>query len=159
MKIVSFLVFLLILLSFALLVLWFLKRKERKYKFTILAIPLLLVLAFGCTYIPHKIVSIDPSNVSKITVFDGNTGKDLEITNVTDINRIIGNLNEVTFQKGKPSFMYMGYSFRTTIFDNKGKSIEELIINSNDTIRYKGFFYTSIENSIDYDYIGQLVRK
>ena len=53
----------------------------------------------------------------------------------------------------------MGYSLRTTIYDNKGKSIKELIINSNDTIKYKGFFYTSVSNSIDYDYIKQLVRK
>ncbi|MRH41445.1 hypothetical protein GH741_02000 [Aquibacillus halophilus] len=149
----------LILLSITLLVLWFLKRKDKKYKLAIIIIPFLFLIAFGTTFIPHKVVSIDPSNVSKITIFDGNTGYDTEITNKTDINHIVRNLNEVTFQKGKPSFLYMGYSFRTTIFDDKGKSIKKLTINSNDTIRYKGFFYTSIDNLLEYDYIEQLVRE
>lgn len=72
---------------------------------------------------------------------------------------MINNLNEVTFQKGKPSFGYLGYSFRTIIFDDKGKKIKELTINSNDTIRYNGFFYTSVDNTIDYDYIEKLVRE
>ncbi|MBU8880876.1 hypothetical protein BGM26_18135 [Bacillus sp. FJAT-29790] len=131
----------------------------KKIKWIIIAIPLILLLIFSLTYIPHKVMSVDTSNVSKVAVFDGNTGYDIEITDETDINYIINNLNEVTFQKGKPSVGYMGYSFRTTIFDKKGKTIKELIINSNDTIRYKGFFYTSVDNLIDYDYIEQLVRK
>jgi hypothetical protein len=111
------------------------------------------------TYIPHKIISIDPSNISKITVFDGNSGNEVEITDATDINHIIGNLNEVTFQKGKPSFGYSGFSFRTAIFDDNGKKITELTINSKDTIRHKGFFYTSVDKLIDYNYIEQLIRK
>ncbi|MFD1038386.1 hypothetical protein ACFQ3N_08235 [Virgibacillus byunsanensis] len=159
MSVISFVVVLLLLLSFSSFAFWFWRRKERKYKFAFLWIPFLLLLAFGATYIPHKVVSIDPSEVSKITVFDGNTGYDLEITDVTDINHIIRNLNEVTFQKGKLSFGYMGFSFRTTIFDHNGKSMKEITINSDDTIRYKGFFYNSIDHSIEYDYIEQLVRK
>ncbi|WP_028609885.1 hypothetical protein [Paenibacillus harenae] len=131
----------------------------KKRKWIIIAVPLVLLLMFALTYIPHKVVSIDPSIVSNITVFDGNTGYEMEITDVNDITKIINNLSEVSFQKGKPSFGYMGYSLRITIFDNKGKTIKELIINSNDTIRYKGFFYTSVDNSIDYDYIEHLVRK
>ncbi len=125
----------------------------------ILAIPILLVLMFALTYIPHKVVDIDPSNVAKIIVFDGNTGYEMEITEEIEIEHIIDNLNDVTFQKGKSSFGYMGYSFNTTIIDKKGKTIKELIINSSDTIRYKGFFYKSVDNPIDYDYIEQLVRK
>jgi hypothetical protein len=131
----------------------------KKIKWILVAIPFVLLLIFALSYIPHKVVNINPYNVSKITVFDGNTGNNIEITKETDINHIISNLNDVTFQKGKPSFGYSGYSFRTTIFDNEGKAIKELIINSASTIRYKGFFYTSGDNSIDYDYIDQLVRK
>lgn len=131
----------------------------KKRKWIIIAVPLVLLLLFALTYIPHKAVSIDASKVSEITVLDGNTGYKIEIIDRNDIDHIINNLNEVTFQKGKSSFGYKGYSFRTTINDKKGKSIKELIINSNDTIRYKGFFYTAVNNSIDYDYIKQLVRK
>ena len=45
----------------------------------------------------------------------------MEITDESNIKHIINNLNEVTFQKGKSSFGYMGFSFNTTIFDKKGK--------------------------------------
>jgi len=131
----------------------------KKRKWIIIAIPLVLLLLFALTYIPHKVVNIEASKVSEITVLDGNTGNKIEVTNITDIDHIINNLNGVTFQKGKSAFGYKGYSFRTTIYDEKGKSIRELIINSNDTIIYKGFFYTVENNSIDYDYIKKLVHK
>ncbi|MFD1019481.1 hypothetical protein [Thalassobacillus hwangdonensis] len=131
----------------------------KKRKLLIIAVPILLVFLYGFTYFPQKLISIDPSEVSKITVFDGNTGEKVEITDEADINHVILNLNEVTFRKGKPSFMYSGYSFDTTILNHEGKSLMELTINTSDTIRYKGFFYTAVENSIDYDYMESLVRK
>ncbi|WP_044022201.1 hypothetical protein [Bacillus sp. SG-1] len=130
-----------------------------KIKWLFIAIPIVLLIMFALTYIPHKVVSIDPSNVSKIKIFDGNTGNQMEITDESNIKHVINNLNEVTFQKGKSSFGYMGFSFKTTIFDKKGKAIKELTIHSSDTIRYKGFFYKSADNSIDYDYIEKLVRR
>jgi len=159
MNIVFFLIVLLLLLSIVLVAFWFWKRIAGKYKVIIIVIPLVVVLAYGGTYIPHKVVSIDPADVSKIYIFDGNTGYDFEITDKDDIDHIINNLNEITFQKGKLAFMYMGFSFNTTIYEKKGKVIKELTINSNDTIRYNGFFYTSTDKPIDYDYIAQLVRK
>lgn len=122
-------------------------------------IPLMLILLYTVTYIPHKVVNIDPATVSKITVFDGSTGYSIDITDENKINHIINNLNEITFQKGKSSFGYLGYRFNTSIFDEKGKEIKELIINSKDTIRYKGFFYTSEDQPIDFDYIEELVRE
>lgn len=132
----------------------------KKRKWSIIAVLLVVsLLLFALTYIPHKVVSIDVLKVSKITVLDGNTGYKIEINDINHIEHIINNLNGVTFRKGKSSFGYKGYSFRTTIYDKKGKPIMELLINSNDTIRYKGFFYTAENNSIDYSYIKQLVHK
>ncbi|WP_456270972.1 hypothetical protein [Bacillus sp. AK031] len=125
----------------------------------IAAIPSVLLLIFALTFIPHKFMNIDPSDVSKITVFDGNTGFETEITDRESIRHIINNLNAVTTQKGKPSFGYMGYSFRTTIFNQEGQRLKEFIINSDDTIRYRGFFHRAVHHSIDYEYIERLVRK
>jgi hypothetical protein len=131
-----------------------------KKKWRIIAvIPLFLLILFAFTYIPHNFLNLDPSDVSRITVFDGNTGLETEITDRDAIQHIINNLNTVTTQKGKPSFGYMGYSFRTTIFDQKGKELKEFIINSDDTIRYRGFFHRAADHSIDYEYIEKLVRK
>ncbi|MDR7073566.1 hypothetical protein J2X07_002553 [Fictibacillus barbaricus] len=118
-----------------------------------------LALIFALTYIPHKILSIEPTEVSKITIFDGNTGIKTIITDKNNINHIINNFNDVTFQKGKSSFGYMGYSFRTTIFDNEGKVTKEFTINSSDTIIYNGFFFKTKDNAIEYDYLEKLVSK
>ncbi|MGP4041556.1 hypothetical protein ACTWP4_16870 [Gracilibacillus sp. D59] len=128
----------------------------KKRLLIVVIIPLLVLLIFGLTYIPYKVVNWEPSNVSKITVFNGNTGSELEIIDQTEIEYIINNLSDVTFQKGKPSFGYTGYSFRTTIYNDNGKAIDELIVNSNEVIRYKGFFYTAKDNSIDYNYLESL---
>jgi hypothetical protein len=125
----------------------------------IAAIPFVLLLLFALTFIPHKFLNVNPTDVSRITVFDGNTGFETEITDRDSISHIIKNLNAVTTQKGKPSFGYMGYSFRTTIYDEEGKRIKEFIINSDDTIRYRGFFHRAVHHTIDYEYIEALVRK
>jgi len=54
---------------------------------------------------------------------------------------------------------YMGFSYRTTIFNDQGKPIKKLTINSPDTIRYKGFFYKTRGYQIDYEYIKELVAR
>lgn len=129
--------------------------KQRRRRILIIVIPLLLALLYGTTYLPQKVISINPAAVAKINIFNGNTGQQIEITDEADIQQIINNLNEVVFQKGKISLGYMGYSFRTTIYDHQGKAIEEMIINSEHKIRYKGFFYETKGKSINYDYIDR----
>ncbi|WKA57055.1 hypothetical protein QWY16_11105 [Planococcus shenhongbingii] len=128
-------------------------------KWLVIAVPFLLLLAFAWTYIPQKVVSIEPANVSKIAVFDENSMKLMEITKKKDINHLVDNLNKVTLQKGTPSIGYIKFSYRTVFFDDEGKEIKDLTINSRDTIKYKGFFYRSEDHLIDYDYIEELVSK
>ncbi|ADU28785.1 hypothetical protein [Evansella cellulosilytica] len=146
-------IFILLLLGFLSIML----IKKVKNKKVLLLVPFILVFTFALTYIPHSVVSMNPSGVSKITIFDGNTGSETVITEKDHIEYIITDLSDVTFQKGKSSFGYMGYSFNTKIYNEKGKVVKELIINSEDTIRYKGFFYTAKDELIDYDYIKNLV--
>lgn len=134
--------------------------KNRKYvKWFLLGILVILTLLFSLTYLPHKVINIEPSNVSKVIIFDGNTGNELEITDRKNLYYFITNLNNIRFQKGKPSIGYMGYSFRTTFLDHSGKVIKEVTINSSDTIRYNGFFYKSQNSDIDYDYLVKLTRE
>lgn len=131
----------------------------RRKRTILLAIVLLLALFYATTYIPQKLVHIDPASVGKIHVFDGNTGLQIDITETDDIQHIVNNLNHITFHKGKLSLGYMGYSFRTTIYNKKGKVIKRFIINSSDTIRYNGFFYKTQGNMIEYDYMKQLFEQ
>ncbi|WBW96471.1 hypothetical protein [Oceanirhabdus sp. W0125-5] len=117
---------------------------------------LILVVLYGLTYIPHRISHIKPNEVSKINIRCGYNGDYIEITKKSDIEHIINNLNSVTFKKDKPSFFYMGYSFNLKIYNNKQRVIKKLIINSEETIRYKGFFHRAKKNKIDYEYIKNL---
>ncbi|WP_099363227.1 hypothetical protein [Fredinandcohnia onubensis] len=130
-----------------------------KLKTILIIVPLLIVLLYSFTYVPHKVFDINPDEVSKIHIVDGNSGYRMDITSEQEINRIITNLNEGTFKKGKLSAGYMGYRFDTTIYDTNGESMKELIINSSDTIRYKGFFYTSTDTELEYEFIDELVEK
>jgi hypothetical protein len=130
--------------------------KKRKTVLLVLAACVLFGLLYATTYIPRKLITIDPASISKIEIFDGTRGESRTITAAEDLDHIIANLNRITFQKGKCSFGYTGYRFRLTIYNQKGKEHQSLIINSSDLIRYRGFFYTDKENSIDIDYITNM---
>ena len=108
---------------------------------------------------PYIITDIGPLNVSKIEVFDGNTGKSLTITDKNDIAYIITNLNSVSLNKEKLSLGYMGYSFKTKIFRNDGSLYKEFIINSNAMIRKDPIIYRDSSKSIDYGYIQRLFER
>lgn len=130
---------------------------KRIIKISLLVIILLVLLFYGLTYLPHKIVNIAPSEVSSIHIFDGNTGKSISITNKNNIKHIIKNLNSIIFSKGQLAVWYMGYSFKVTIYKNDESVYKEFIINSKDTIRNGLFFLKDKSNSIDYDYIKRLL--
>ena len=108
---------------------------------------------------PCSITNIAPSEVSKIEIFDGNTGKSITITDASDIEHIITNLNKVSLKKEKISLGYMGYSFRTTVYKDNSEVYKEFIINSSNTIRKDPFFYRDSSGSIDYKYIQKLFDK
>ncbi len=106
-----------------------------------------------------SITDIAPSEVSKIEIFDGNTGESITIVNSTDIEHIINNLNVILLKKEKVSLGYMGYSFRTTVYKSNGDVYKKFSINSSDTIRKDPFFYFDSTGSIDYKYIQKLFDK
>ena len=108
--------------------------------------------------LPYSIANINPSEVSKIDIFDGNTGKSITIIDTIDIEHIIENLNKVSFKKDKISLGYTGYAYRTTIYKMDGNVYKEFIINSKDTIRKDPFFYKDTSESIDYKYIQDLIQ-
>lgn len=114
--------------------------------------PLVLILLYGLSYIPSKIVSINQSHVFKIELLDGNDGKQTTIVDRENIEHIITNLNSITFLKGKPSFFSSGYGFRLKIYNSRENVIKDITINSENGVRYNGFFYTTTKRNIDYEY-------
>lgn len=126
------------------------KKSYNKRKY-ILITGLVIGLLYATTFIPQRVITTSPSSVSRIHVFDGQSGYELNLNDRDDIYAVMNNLNDVTFQKGKPSIGYMGYSYRVTLYDQDGDELDEFIINSEDTLRYHGFFYTAKSGNIDYD--------
>ncbi|WP_018753022.1 hypothetical protein [Paenibacillus sanguinis] len=130
-----------------------------KQKIFLLVLTAMIVVVGGLyalSYMPRKIINIEPSNVSKIEIFDGNRGEQLIVTDEEQKKHLISNLNKISFRKEKLSIGYIGYKFRTTIYNKNGKVYKEIIINASDTLRYRGFFYTTESGMIDFDYIDSL---
>ena len=118
----------------------------------------ILIAIFLLTFIPHKLVDVDPQDVSSIYIFDGRSGHHIEIKDKDTINYIIENLDSVTFQKGKPTLFRMGAGLRVTIYTNKYFPYKKLIINTDNNVRYWGFFYGTKVNKIDYKFLQNLLK-
>jgi len=117
---------------------------------------LLLALLWIWWLVPSKMIKINPQEVKKIEIFNGNNGKEILITERSEIEHIINNIKSISFKKEKISIGYMGYSFRTTIYKSNGSVYKTFIINSEDTIRRDPFFYRDSTGSIDYNFIKDL---
>ena len=105
-------------------------------------------------------MDLDPNEVMEIVVFNGNTGNTTHITDRSQIDHIIENLNNVEIKRWKLSVGYMGYSFRIKIYLSDGYVAggwNNYIINSSDLIRKDPFFYNVVEGNIDYNYIDSIV--
>lgn len=135
----------------------------KKKLLIILSIISIVVISGVIWYIsPLDLIQLNPEDVLEISIFDGNTGTSLHITEKEDITYIINNLNVVKLKRKKVSTGYTGYSFKTTIYLNNGEEANgwnNFIINSKDTIRKDPFFYNVVEGSIDYQYIKSLIQE
>ena len=135
----------------------------KKKLLIILSIISIVVISGVIWYIsPLDLIQLNPEDVLEISIFDGNTGTSLHITEKEDITYIINNLNVVKLKRKKVSTGYTGYSFKTTIYLNNGEEANgwnNFIINSKDTIRKDSFFYNVVEGSIDYQYIKTLIQE
>ena len=133
--------------------------KKRAAIFASLAVVVLVILAIWFNA-PIDLMNINSNEVSEIVVFNGNTGKETHITDESQIENIINNLNDIKMKRWQPSVGYMGYSFKVTIYLSDGKKADgwnDFIITSGDMIRKDPFFYTVVEGSLDYDYIDSIV--
>ncbi|MDQ0063461.1 hypothetical protein [Paenibacillus harenae] len=130
-------------------------NRKRAFLLVIIACACMLLL-YGLTYLPRKMMDANPQEVSQITIFDGGSGYELDITDPATIEHIVSDIGGVTFTKNKFALGYMGYSYRLTAYNHKGKVINRFIINSEDTVRYKGFFYKAQGETVDYEYLRQL---
>ena len=120
--------------------------------------PILLLILVAYYYAPVTFLKgVDPADIAAITIFDGNTGSESEITKQKDIAYIVENIQGVPVRRTGISILEIGYRFRMTFTDEKGELVETLTINSTDTIRKDPFFLTSEEGGLCFDYIWDLM--
>lgn len=134
---------------------------KRLVLISIAIVILLLFILLAWYKIPFDLMNLNPKEVLKIVVFNGNTGNTTHIEDREEIDLIIHNLNSVKLQRGKVSVKYDGYSFITTIYLTNGeeaKGWNNFIINSGNTIRKDPFFYSVVEGNLDYEYIKSIVN-
>jgi hypothetical protein len=83
----------------------------------LLTIVAVLAVGIGIWYnVPINLMDLEHDEVIEIVVFNGNTGNATHITDETQIEHIIENLNEIKLKRSKPSVGYSGYSFKMTIY-------------------------------------------
>ena len=120
--------------------------------------PVLLLILVAYYYAPVTFLKgVDPADIDCITIFDGNTGSISEVTKDKDVAYIVENLQSVPVRRTGISILEPGYRFRMTFTDEKGTILEELTVNSADTIRQDPFFFTTEEGGLCFDYIWDLM--
>lgn len=120
--------------------------------------PLLLLIGIAYYYAPVTFLKgVEPEKIACITIFDGNTGEESDITKEKDIAYIVENIQSVPVRRTGISILEMGYRFRMTFTDEKGSVVEELTVNSEDTIRKDPFFLTTEEGGLCFDYLWDLM--
>lgn len=120
--------------------------------------PVLLLIGIAYYYAPVTFLKgVEPEDIACITIFDGNTGEVSDITGAKDIAYITENIQSIPVRRTGISFLEPGYRFRMTFTDGNGAVMEELTINSTDTIRKDPFFLTTEEGGLCFDYIWDLM--
>lgn len=118
------------------------------------------VIAVAVWYrIPVKLLDADPDSVASVIIFDGNTGRQVEVTDAAQIRHIVENLDGVTLKRGKLSLGYTGYRFRTEVYTYNGDGVKltaRFIVNTADSIRRDPFFYRVESGEVDFNYIQSL---
>jgi hypothetical protein len=132
-------------------------KKGKKISLLILVVVVVAIAISAAWYFSPKtfLKGIEPSNVSSIAVFDGNTGNSFVIEDKSEIQYIVENIQSFAMTREKVSVGYSGYSFRMNFYDNSGKEIDSFIINSADTIRDDPFFYCG-NGDLCFDYLKEL---
>lgn len=104
----------------------------------------------------HKILRVDADKIGSIKIFSGDTGKIIIISDDNQIKRIINNLHSVSFKKDSFVQDIDGFNYYVDLFGAEDDLLEEFVIDSEKSLRYKGYLYTAKDSEIDVHYIKNL---
>ena len=126
-------------------------NKRRKHFMIIMTIIIIVSVILS-----KDVINLNKNEISRIEIFDGETGREAIMDNDEDISYIIDNLNHIDFKRKKISIFYMGYRYRMTFYNKAGRKVESFVINSKSTLRKDPFFYNDSSSSIDIEFIDNV---
>lgn len=122
-----------------------------------LTVVCIIVAAFVWYRMPTRLLpGVNASDISRIEVFDGNTGKRFDIDREADVARILNDLQSATLRREGISLGYVGERFRLTFYDKAEKELTHFTVNSESTIRRDPFFYRDQTSSLCVDVLEEL---
>lgn len=138
------------------------RKKESmktKRKLLILIATIFLVAGGILLYllVPQKMLHTN-DQVTKITLFDGNSGKSAIVTDPEEIAYIKQMFNDKKFSASGIGAFRMGYGMEIKFFNEEDKKTSEFIVSNETKIRYSGLFYEMKDDSIDYEYLKEKVK-
>ena len=114
---------------------------KKKTKIIIGIITIVFVSAAVWWFSPKYFLKhVNPQVIASIDVFNGNDGNGFTITNQEDIEFLTEHIQSVPMKKEEIS-IGMGYTYRVTFLNEKGKKIDEFIIMGPSTIKQGAIFY------------------
>lgn len=120
--------------------------------------PIVALIAIAWVYAPVTFLKgVDPEEIASITLFDGNTGDELEITSQKDITHIVENVQSVPVRREGIAFLNLGYRFIMTFEGADGTEIAKFTINDENTIRGEFLYYTNEDGGLCFDYLWHLM--
>lgn len=120
--------------------------------------PIVVLIAIAWVYAPVTFLKgVGPEEIASITLFDGNTGDELEITSQKDITHIVENVQSVPVRREGIAFLNLGYRFIMTFEGADGTEIAKFTINDENTIRGEFFYYTNEDGGLCFDYLWHLM--
>lgn len=125
---------------------------------TLIAIVTCVIVAIYFMTSPITGMAKNADRVTKITVFDGTSGRELVVTDRDEIDKIVAYVNDMKLQRGKVSLTYSGYHYRITFEPKKG-SWDTFILNSADSVRKDPFFYSVEAETGLYAYLTELYAR
>lgn len=128
-----------------------------KKKIIIISVLILIIVGVVWYLTPKTFAKgVNPDDVDKFSVFDGQTGTGFMVDDPTYIKMIVRNLQNTPVKRSGISLGNMGYGFKIEGLNANGKTIIPIfIINSETTIRKDPFFYTC-EGGLCFDFLKEL---
>lgn len=132
--------------------------KKRKYIVPIIGAVIVGIGVLGWQKPIKLLKHVDERKISRIEVFNGHTGNRFVIEHKDDVDFILSNIQNAKLKRDSISLGYMGYEYRLEFYNLAGKKIEEVIINSEDTLRKDPFFYREQNSILCIEYL-QLIEQ